>query len=160
VKVALVDTDLDTNIFRALGDGRPPAVTHYSSFEAVMQALSSMVGEMIEHARSREHGADVDLTIKYDDGAVRVGATPREHGPGDGRPMALTLMLTPLTHAELRVLGYLPTNLTLASIADECFVSRNTVKTQAISIYRKLGVSSRHDAVRVARELALLPPGS
>ncbi len=48
-----------------------------------------------------------------------------------------------MTPAEMRVLRYLPTHLTFAAIADELFVSRNTVKTQAISIYRKLGVSSR-----------------
>jgi LuxR family maltose regulon positive regulatory protein len=69
-------------------------------------------------------------------------------------------MLTPLTTAEQRVLGYLPTNLTFAAIAEGAFVSRNTVKTQAISIYRKLGVSSRHDAVLIARELGLLPDAS
>ncbi len=51
---------------------------------------------------------------------------------------------------------YLPTHLTFAAIADELFVSRNTVKTQAISIYRKLDVSSRGPAVVAARDLGLL----
>ena len=46
----------------------------------------------------------------------------------------------PLTTAELRVLRYLPTHLSFQAMADELFVSRNTVKTQAIAIYRKLGV--------------------
>jgi LuxR family maltose regulon positive regulatory protein len=63
---------------------------------------------------------------------------------------------TPMTPAELRVLRYLPTHLTFAAIADELFVSRNTVKTQAISIYRKLAVSSRGPAVAAARSLGLL----
>ena len=44
-----------------------------------------------------------------------------------------------MTPAEMRVLRYLPTHLTFAAIAEELFVSRNTVKTQAISIYRKFG---------------------
>ena len=61
-----------------------------------------------------------------------------------------------MTPAEMRVLRYLPTHLTFAAIADELFVSRNTVKTQAISIYRKLGVSSRGPAVETARGLGLL----
>ena len=61
-----------------------------------------------------------------------------------------------LTTAELRVLHYLPTYLTLADIADRLFVSRNTVKTQAIAIYRKLGTSSRGAAVEAAREAGLL----
>ena len=62
----------------------------------------------------------------------------------------------PLTPAELRVLAYLPTYLTFTEIAEDLFVSRNTVKTQAISIYRKLGVSARTPAVQVARAIGLL----
>jgi LuxR family maltose regulon positive regulatory protein len=62
----------------------------------------------------------------------------------------------PLTTAELRVLAYLPTHLSFQAMAEDLFVSRNTVKTQAISIYRKLGVQSRGDAVAQARELGLL----
>jgi LuxR family maltose regulon positive regulatory protein len=66
------------------------------------------------------------------------------------------VLVTPMTPAEMRVLRYLPTHLTFAAIAEELFVSRNTVKTQAISIYRKLGVSSRGPAVDGARGLGLL----
>ena len=65
-------------------------------------------------------------------------------------------MLTPLTPAEQRVLAYLPTNLTFSAIAEDCYLSRNTVKTHTIAIYRKLGTNSRHDAVMVARRLGLL----
>ncbi len=66
------------------------------------------------------------------------------------------LRADPLTTAELRVLACLPTHLSFQAMAEDLFVSRNTVKTQAISIYRKLGVSSRGDAVDRARELGLL----
>ena len=66
------------------------------------------------------------------------------------------ILVTPMTPAEMRVLRYLSTHLTFAAIAEELFVSRNTVKTQAISIYRKLGVSSRAPAVVAARSLGLL----
>jgi LuxR family maltose regulon positive regulatory protein len=66
------------------------------------------------------------------------------------------LRAVPLTTAELRVLAYLPTHLSFQAMAEDLFVSRNTVKTQAISIYRKFGVSSRGDAVVRARELGLL----
>ena len=48
-----------------------------------------------------------------------------------------------LTGAELRLLPLLTTHLSFREIAERLFVSRNTVKTQAISVYRKLGVSSR-----------------
>jgi LuxR family maltose regulon positive regulatory protein len=66
------------------------------------------------------------------------------------------VIATPLTPAELRVLRFLPTHLTFPAIADDLFISRNTVKTQAISIYRKLGVSSRKPAVEAARKLGFL----
>jgi LuxR family maltose regulon positive regulatory protein len=70
--------------------------------------------------------------------------------------LPLGLAATPLTAAELRVLRYLPTHLSFAQIADELFVSRNTVKTQAIAVYRKLDVSSRAEAVERARGLGLV----
>jgi LuxR family maltose regulon positive regulatory protein len=55
-----------------------------------------------------------------------------------------------LTPAEDRLLPLLATHLSFREIADELHVSRNTVKTQAISIYRKLGVSGRSDAIAAA----------
>jgi LuxR family maltose regulon positive regulatory protein len=61
-----------------------------------------------------------------------------------------------LTPAELRVLQFLPTHLSLPQIAAQAFVSPNTVKTQAQSVYRKLGVSSRREAVERARSSGLL----
>ena len=63
-----------------------------------------------------------------------------------------------LTAAELRLLPLLTTHLTFREIGDRLFVSRNTVKTQAISIYRKLGAGSRAEAVQRATELGLLEP--
>jgi LuxR family maltose regulon positive regulatory protein len=61
-----------------------------------------------------------------------------------------------LTGAELRLLPLLTTHLSFREIADRLFVSRNTVKTQAISVYRKLGVSSRSEAIDRAAELGLV----
>jgi LuxR family maltose regulon positive regulatory protein len=61
-----------------------------------------------------------------------------------------------LTTAELRVLHHLPTNLSLAEIGDRLHVSRYTVKTHCESIYRKLNVNSRSDAVDAARGIGLL----
>lgn len=62
----------------------------------------------------------------------------------------------PLTPAELRVLPYLQTHLTLSGIAERLFVSRSTVNSQVTSIYRKLGASSRPEAVRQATTMGLL----
>ncbi len=61
-----------------------------------------------------------------------------------------------LTEAELRLVPLLPTHLSFIEIAELQVLSPNTVKSQAISIYRKLGASSRSDAVARARELGLL----
>ena len=64
----------------------------------------------------------------------------------------------PLTPAERRVLELLPTHLSEAQIAEDLFVSRNTVKTHLRNVYRKLGVTSRASAVARARETGVLPP--
>ena len=61
-----------------------------------------------------------------------------------------------LTPAELRLLPLLSTHLSFREIGERLFVSRNTIKTQAISVYRKLGVSSRSDAITRAAELGLV----
>lgn len=63
-----------------------------------------------------------------------------------------------LSPAELRLLPILSTPLTFKEIGDRMFLSRHTVKTQAISIYGKLGASSRSEAVQRAIELGLLEP--
>jgi LuxR family maltose regulon positive regulatory protein len=75
-----------------------------------------------------------------------VDAMP-EHGKGTA---------VGLTGAELRLLPLLSTHLSFREIGEELFVSRNTIKTQAISVYRKLGVSSRSDAIDRAGVLGLV----
>ena len=62
----------------------------------------------------------------------------------------------PLSPAELRLLPYLQTHLTMSEIGQRLFVSRNTVATQVGSIYRKLGASSRSEAVEIATTMGLL----
>jgi LuxR family maltose regulon positive regulatory protein len=62
-----------------------------------------------------------------------------------------------LTTAELRLLPLLSTHLTLDEIGERLHVTRNTAKTQAISIYRKFGVSSRRSVISRMHELGLLP---
>jgi LuxR family maltose regulon positive regulatory protein len=64
-----------------------------------------------------------------------------------------------LTPGELRVLRYLPTNLSRPEIAAELSVSPNTINVHIRSIYAKLQVSDRSSAARRARELRLLAPG-
>jgi LuxR family transcriptional regulator, maltose regulon positive regulatory protein len=61
-----------------------------------------------------------------------------------------------LTTAELRMLPLLATHLTYPEIAAELFLSPNTIKSQAYSVFRKLGATSRSQAVARSRELSLL----
>jgi ATP/maltotriose-dependent transcriptional regulator MalT len=60
-----------------------------------------------------------------------------------------------LTAAELRLLPLLSTHLSFREIGERLYISPHTVKTQAYSIYRKLGVSSRSGAVTRTQELGL-----
>ena len=62
----------------------------------------------------------------------------------------------PLSPAELRLLPYLQTHLTVREIGERLFVSRNTASSEIGSIYRKLGASSRSDAVQRAMAVGLL----
>ncbi len=74
--------------------------------------------------------------------------------PRTSRPQVRTRF--PLTERERAVLRYLPSRLSNPEIASECYMSVNTVKTHVRSIYSKLGVSSRAEAVERARLLGLL----
>jgi LuxR family transcriptional regulator, maltose regulon positive regulatory protein len=73
-------------------------------------------------------------------------------------PPARPKPLEPLSAGELRVLRYLPTNLTAPEIARELSVSANTVKTHIRHVYAKLGTHNRAEAVEHARALGLLAP--
>jgi LuxR family transcriptional regulator, maltose regulon positive regulatory protein len=76
------------------------------------------------------------------------------------RPSLPGPLAEPLSGREIRVLRYLPTNLTAPEIARELSVSPNTVKTHIKNLYAKLGTHSRAGAVERARALGLLaPPG-
>ena len=76
-------------------------------------------------------------------------SVPRTHGdrPSQSRELSPT---------ELRVLRYLPTNLTRHEIASELYLSVNTVNTHIRNVYSKLGTRDRSSAVQRARELRLL----
>jgi LuxR family maltose regulon positive regulatory protein len=73
-------------------------------------------------------------------------------------PAAREPPLEPVTDREIRILHYLPTNLTAPEIARELYVSRNTVETRIRNLYAKLGTHRRADTVARARALGLLAP--
>jgi LuxR family transcriptional regulator, maltose regulon positive regulatory protein len=82
------------------------------------------------------------------------------HGSSLAPPgQSASLQAEELSPTELRVLRYLPTNLSRPEIAGELSVSVNTVNTHMRNIYAKLQVSDRSSAVQRARELRLLSAG-
>lgn len=80
------------------------------------------------------------------------------HGSAPGHATA-PAAADELSPSELRVLRYLPTNLTRPEIAGELSVSLNTVNTHIRRIYAKLGATDRSSAVQRGRELRLLSTG-
>ena len=86
--------------------------------------------------------------------SVLAGSKPAPTPTGPQPP------LEPLTDSEIRVLRYLPTNLSTPEIANELYVSSNTVKTHIRNLYAKLGTHRRAEAVARARTLGLLAPSA
>jgi LuxR family maltose regulon positive regulatory protein len=111
--------------------------------ETVHELLGEVRALLDEHPQI---GVLVDETAELE---RQAGAIPAAVGGGAG-----------LTAAELRLLPYLTTHLSFREIGERLYVSRNTIKTQAISVYRKLGVTSRSEAIECAARLGLVdrPP--
>jgi len=90
----------------------------------------------------------------------RLGALVERHAELDRRTHVLSepegRWASSLTPAEQRLLPLLATHLSFREIGERLFVSRNTVKTQAIAVYRKFGVTSRSAAIERAAALGLL----
>jgi LuxR family transcriptional regulator, maltose regulon positive regulatory protein len=81
-------------------------------------------------------------------------------GRTPARPAAMQPPIEPLSDSEIRVLRYLPTNLSAREIANELYVSTNTVKTHMHHLCAKLGTHRRGEAVERARALGLLAPSA
>jgi LuxR family maltose regulon positive regulatory protein len=71
-------------------------------------------------------------------------------------PPPATSLVDPLTEREVTVLRYLCSRLTYQEIASALYVSHNTLKSHVGSVYRKLAVGSRHDAVDAGRRLRIV----
>ena len=79
-------------------------------------------------------------------------------GPGTAGFGETPRLAEPLSQTEMRVLHYLPTNLSAAEIAQELSVSVNTIRTHISHLFAKLGAHRRTEAVARARALGLLAP--
>jgi LuxR family transcriptional regulator, maltose regulon positive regulatory protein len=86
-------------------------------------------------------------------------AEPELRAPEDSsRPADSFRLVDPLSRTEIRVLGYLPTNLSAPEIASELSISVHTVRTHVRHLFAKLSVHGRSEAVARARALGLLAP--
>jgi LuxR family maltose regulon positive regulatory protein len=107
-------------------------------------AARALVAELSDPRRFQPHlGVLADCAASLQEEAETLSDETTPHAAG-------------LTGAELRLLPLLATHLSFAEIGTRLYVSRNTIKTQAISIYRRLGVSSRSDAIAEADRLGLV----
>ena len=125
--------------------------------------LIHRVPELLEsHARRRTAHAALINEIRglLQDGNEGGGQpSPEQGGPG-GVALPGATLLDPLSQAEIRVLHYLPTSLSVSEIAGQLHLSVNTVRTHMRHLYEKLEVHQRHDAIERARALGLLAPAA
>jgi LuxR family transcriptional regulator, maltose regulon positive regulatory protein len=112
----------------------------------VIATSPEVAGYLIEHAAQMRQDPFIEQLI---DAALEMRAAQPAISRGS------RVLAEPLTAAEQRILELLPTS-TYLQIADTLYISRNTVKTHVRSIYQKLGVASRSQAVERAVDLSLL----
>lgn len=134
--------------------------------DAASLFLERALAEAEPHGLRRpfmELGANVELLLRRQ---VRRGTAHRsladellrEFARAQANERPRSMLPESLSAREAAVLRFLPTMMSNGEIASELFVSVNTVKTHLKSIYRKLDVPDRREAVRRARELELLGP--
>ncbi len=105
-------------------------------------------GELIEEAQ--------EVLAEFPGGAEALQARLEALRRQPAAPLRVAGRGSELTEREVAVLRLLRGTLSLREIGMELYVSPNTVKTHAQAIYRKLGVSTRHDAVARGREAGVL----
>jgi LuxR family transcriptional regulator, maltose regulon positive regulatory protein len=113
-------------------------------------------GLLERHARERTaHVAFISQILGLLAGAASPGTG--QSAQLSGAPPSLR---EPLSPAEIRVLRYLPTSLTVTEIAEQLYLSVNTIRTHLRHVYDKLDAHRRHEAVDRARALGLLAPSA
>jgi LuxR family maltose regulon positive regulatory protein len=133
---AVADADVSARCAEAAVD---LATTH-----GMLQTVASEgweVVDLVEHAAWRAPPDWLD----------RLRRRVTDHGRGS--PVGRIDLVQPLTERERDILRFLPSRLTIREIADERYVSVNTLKFHLKAIYRKLGVSSRAEAAELARHM-------
>ena len=163
-------------------DGSAPSLVPYQRLETLLldAVARRRLGDIDGAATSIEHALQVAEPERYRQVFWNLGEEVhalllRQRERGTAHPQLLTELLDrpsvsdapsavpppvalamPLTDREQAVLGFLDSDLTTRQIANELYVSVDTVRSQVRSIYQKLDASCRNDAVRRARHLRLL----
>jgi LuxR family transcriptional regulator, maltose regulon positive regulatory protein len=134
---------------RALGIARPDA--------AITAFLLHPPARELFDRYAPDRGEQTALVAKI---RSLLSAEPRPgaHAGSTPRLADFLLLVDPLSQTEIRVLRYLPTNLSAPEIARELSVSVTTVRTHIRHVFVKLGAHSRTEAVAQARALGLLAP--
>jgi LuxR family maltose regulon positive regulatory protein len=149
--------DAERQIMRAMR-GRPSA-THALPFLAIQLRIELVKGHlaMDDLGRARHLQREIDdITSKRPALGALLEDVEELGSVIDQSIAARPVGAAPLTPAELRILPYLQTYLTFREIAERLYVSRHTIGSEVSSIYRKLGVSSRSEAVQRATDIGLL----
>jgi LuxR family transcriptional regulator, maltose regulon positive regulatory protein len=138
----------------SIGAGLTYALPTLAVQAKVLLAQSAM--GLADLALAERFIVDADEVIRH---RPRLGVLPAQLEAARAELAVLRARGMPsLTQAEARLLPLLKTHLSFREIGEQLFISPHTVKTQAISIYRKLGATSRGEAVEAAREIGLLTP--
>jgi LuxR family maltose regulon positive regulatory protein len=119
---------------------------HGGFLNTVVTTAPQMTSYLVEHSARAPPDSFMEQLI---------GAAIEVRAAQPALPRSRHLLAGPLTTAELRILKLLPTS-TYLQVAATLYISRNTVKTHLRSIYRKLGVGSRSEAIERAVDLRLL----
>ncbi len=120
------------------------------------EPLAALLRKMkVKSEKMRVYRARLLAAFRADNLLTLAAAPTSSVGAGQTPPPS-SVLDDPLSARELQVLGLMDTGLSNRDIADKFVVSMNTIKTQVKSIYSKLGVRSREEALAVARALHLI----
>jgi LuxR family transcriptional regulator, maltose regulon positive regulatory protein len=183
IRLAQQDPAAARRELRAVLDGDAPVLSYLTRVEAHL--LDALACRDLGDERASREAAEQALNLAEPDrlilpfamtGAWRLLETLPQHGTSHaalvtdvldairgtaqgGLRQPAMMPVEELSRSELRVLRYLPTNLTRREIADELSVSVHTVDSHIRHIYAKLGAADRTSAVQRGRELRLLSVG-
>lgn len=146
----MIPERLEGEMLRAAASGPDGDVVHMNRVLAEAAQIG-LVSPFLEHGGTVE-----DLILRSSPSAHRRVTELIRHRDVGGGPASSGRRIEPLTSRELTLLALLPTHLSYARMGQQVYVSVNTVKSNLKSIYRKLGVTTRAEAVDAARAAGLL----